>query len=59
MKDEIASAVAKAAPPVVVSGASALFDLTINDYVGLATLLYIGLQVFVLLRKMYADWMAK
>lgn len=51
MRDEIATASAKAAPPVAVTGSQILFDLTLNDWVAIATLFYIALQVFFLLRK--------
>lgn len=51
MKDEIAVAAAKAAPPVAVTSSHVMFNLTLNDWVALATLFYIGLQAFFLIRK--------
>jgi len=51
MKQDLAEAAVKAAPPVLVTGSSAIFDLTINDMVGIATLLYITLQVVILIRN--------
>lgn len=50
MKDEIATAAAKAAPPVVVAGSTVLFNLTLNEWVAIATLLYLALQTIVLIR---------
>lgn len=50
MKDEIAGAAAKAAPPVAVTGSQVLFDLTLNEWVAVATLVYLALQTFVLIR---------
>lgn len=50
MKEEIAAASAKAAPPVAVAGSHVLFDLTLNDWVAIATLAYLALQAFVLVR---------
>lgn len=51
MKDEIAAAAVRSAPPVTVSGVSWLTGMTINDWVGIATLLYIALQAVFLLRN--------
>jgi hypothetical protein len=51
MKDEITVAAAKAAPPVAVTSSHVMFNLTLNDWVALATLVYIGLQAFFLIRK--------
>ena len=51
MKDDIAAAAARVAPPLAVTGTSALLDLTINQWVGIATLLYIALQCVVLIRN--------
>lgn len=45
MKEEIVNAAVKAAPPAVVSGGAAMFKLTLNEWVALATLVYIGLQM--------------
>lgn len=51
MKEEIAAASAKAAPPVAVTGSQVFFDLTLNDWVAVATLVYLALQAFVLVRS--------
>lgn len=51
MKEEIASAIAKASPPVAVVGANKIFDLTLSEWVAIATLCYIALQAFVLVRN--------
>lgn len=51
MKDEIAAAAAKAAPPVAVTGSHVLLNLTLNDWVAIATLAYIALQVAFLIRS--------
>lgn len=51
MKDEITTAAAKAAPPVIVTGADRIFDLTLNDWVAIATLAYLALQAFFLVRN--------
>lgn len=51
MKDELTAAAAKSAPPVVVSGAPAVLDLTLNEWVAIATLLYIALQAVILIRN--------
>lgn len=50
MKDEIAAAAVKAAPPVAVTGSHVLFNLTLNDWVAIATLAYLALQGFALIR---------
>lgn len=51
MKDDIAAAAAKAAPPVAVTSSQVIFDLTLNEWVAIATLVYIALQAFVLVRN--------
>lgn len=51
MKDEIAQAVAKSTPPVVVTSSAVIFDLTLNEWVAIATLLYIALQAGFLIRN--------
>lgn len=50
MKDEIATAAVKAAPPTAIAGAHVLFGLTLNDWVAIATLAYLALQTVVLIR---------
>jgi hypothetical protein len=51
MKNEITTASAKAAPPIAVTGSQMLFDLTLNEWVAIATLIYIALQAFFLVRN--------
>lgn len=51
MKDELAAASAKAAPPLAVTGSHVIFDLTLSEWVAVATLIYIALQAFVLVRN--------
>lgn len=51
MKDDIVAASVKAAPPVAVTGAHQLFHLSLNDWVAIATLIYIILQAFFLVRN--------
>jgi hypothetical protein len=51
MKDDVVSAAVKAAPPIAVTGSQVLFDLTLNEWVAVATLLYIALQAAILLRN--------
>jgi hypothetical protein len=51
MKEEITVAAAKAAPPVAVTSAQVLFGLTLNEWVSIATLIYIALQAFFLVRN--------
>lgn len=47
---EIAAAIAKAAPPVAVVGTTIIFGLTLNEWVAIATLFYIILQAFFLIK---------
>ncbi len=49
MKEEVTAAAAKVTPPAVV-GVTMLFGLTLNEWVAIATLFYIGLQTFFLLK---------
>jgi hypothetical protein len=51
MKEELTLASAKAAPPVAIAGSQVMFDLTLNEWVAIATLAYLALQTFVLLRN--------
>lgn len=51
MQDEsISAAAAKAAPPAIVTSASIFLGFTLNDWVAIATLIYVGLQTFFLLK---------
>lgn len=54
MKEEITTAAAKAAPPVAVTGAQMLFGLTLSEWVQIATLIYIVLQAFFLVKNQLA-----
>jgi len=51
MNPEIVSQAAKAAPPVVVSTAAFLGDFSLNNAIGVLTMLYLVLQVGYLLWK--------
>jgi len=51
MKEELTAAAAKVAPPIAVTGANMFFGFTLNEWVAIATLAYIALQAFVLVRK--------
>lgn len=46
----ITTAVAKAAPPVAVTSANFILGFTLNDWVAIATLIYIVLQAFFLVK---------
>lgn len=46
----VTAAMAKAAPPVAVTGANFILGFTLNDWVAIATLIYIGLQAFFLVK---------
>lgn len=51
MKEEIASAAMRASPAVAVVGSDVFFGLTLDGWVKIATLLYLMLQAFFLLRS--------
>lgn len=51
MKEELAAAAAKTAPPAAVAGSHALFGMPLSEWVAVATLIYIGLQAVVLIRN--------
>lgn len=51
MKEELAAAAAKTAPPAAVAGSYAVLGLTLNEWVAIATLAYIALQAVVLVRN--------
>jgi len=55
MKEELTAAAAKVAPPVAVTGANMFFGFTLNEWVAIATLGYIALQAFVLIRKEFRE----
>ncbi len=50
MKEEVTAAAAKAAPPTIVTSATMLFGFSLNEWVAIATLIYIGLQTVFLLK---------
>lgn len=56
MNTEIASEAAKAAPPVTVIATSTLAGWSLNNFIGLATLVYIILQAGYLLWKWRRDY---
>lgn len=47
---DLQTAVIKAAPPVAVSAGAAVLGLTLNEWVAIATLLYLALQAYFLVR---------
>ena len=51
IRNEIAEQVAKAVPPVVVTAGSLAPGVTLNEWVAIATLIYILIQAIVLIRK--------
>lgn len=59
-KIEITTEVTKATPPMAVVAAGAVWGYSLQDWVLIATLIYIVLQAFFLLRKWYVnekrDW---
>jgi hypothetical protein len=55
MRQEITQEVIKATPPAVVAGAGHLLGLTLNEWVLVATLVYVGLQTAHLLWKWWRE----
>lgn len=51
MRSDIAAEAFKAAPPVTVTAMATVGGLTINEILGLATLVYVGLQAAYLIWK--------
>ena len=51
LKNEVAEQLVKASPPIAVSAGSVLSGVTLNNWVLIATLLYIILQAIILIRK--------
>jgi hypothetical protein len=49
MKEETATVLAKSAPPLTVTGMS-VFGIPLDEWVYIATLIYLAIQIFVLLR---------
>jgi hypothetical protein len=56
MKAEIVGEGLKASPPVTVTALAWMKGMTLNEYVAIATLIYIGLQAGYLLWKWYREW---
>lgn len=56
MKAVIAAEGAKSAPPLSITVMAWMSGLTLNEYVALATLGYIGLQALYLGWKFYREW---
>lgn len=52
-KEEIASSVAKLTPPAAITAATKFTNMTLSDWVLLATLVYTLLQIAYLLRKWF------
>lgn len=59
MKDELTAAAVKSAPPVTIVGIETLSSLTLDDWVKIATLLYVVLQAAFLLHDRLRKWGAK
>lgn len=56
MKEEVASASLKIAPPLTVSGLTVV-GVTMQDWVYIGTLIYLAFQIFVIIRdKIYREW---
>lgn len=53
---EIASEAMKAAPPVTVTATAMAAGWNLNNFIGLATLIYIALQAGYLVWKWRRDW---
>lgn len=53
---EIASEAAKAAPPAMITTIAAVGGLSLNNVIGIATLVYIVLQAGYLVWKWRRDW---
>lgn len=48
---DIAHEIMKSAPPIAVTTGIGLFGITLNEWVGIATLAYVVLQIVVLVRR--------
>lgn len=59
MKQAIASEVTKSAPPVALSIAATVGGLTLNEWMAIATIAYIGLQAGFLVWKWWKEFRAK
>lgn len=57
-ENEVAVAAAKVAPPVAVVAAETATHISLNEWVAIATLLYVCAQFGVLLRNEYRAWKA-
>lgn len=58
MKEEIVTASAKAAPPLAVSGLT-ITGVTLQDWVYIATLIYLAFQIYVIVRDKIVHYKAK
>ncbi len=58
MKEEIVTATAKAAPPLAVSGLT-ISGVTLQDWVYIATLVYLAFQIFVIVRDKIVNYRSK
>lgn len=55
MREAVTYEAYKATPPVVVATATGLGQLTLNEWVAIATLTYIALQTIYLIHKWYKE----
>lgn len=55
MKEEIASATLKASPPIAVSGLT-FSGVTLQDWVYIATLVYLAFQIYVIVRDKIVNY---
>jgi hypothetical protein len=58
MKQEIATEGMKSAPPVAVTAASVVQGVTLNEWVAIATIIYIALQAGYLVWKWFKEFRA-
>ena len=58
MKQAIAGEVTKSAPPVVVTAAAVAENITLNEWVAIATIVYVVLQAGYLVWKWYREYKA-
>lgn len=56
MKQDIAQEGVKASPAIAVTGWALMNGMTLEKWLALATLIYIGLQAGYLLWKWYREW---
>jgi hypothetical protein len=59
VRQEIPQEVAKSIPPVAVTAVAVVNNMTLSDWVAVATLGYIALQAGYLLWKWFKEWRGK